>query len=74
MSGLLNDASAVARNDFRNVRRSRLLWGVVGVYVAFVALLFYTGGTGDNPAVTQTLFGAVFLTTLLLPLVAVAGA
>ncbi len=74
MSGLLNDASTVARNDFRNVRRSRLLWGVVGIYVAFVALLFYIGGTGDDPAVTQTLFGAVFLTTLLLPLVAVAGA
>ncbi len=74
MSGLINDVSTVARNDFRNVRRSRLLWGVVAVYVAFVALLFYTGGTGDSPAVTRTLFGAVFLTTLVLPLVAVAGA
>lgn len=74
MSGLLNDVSTVARNDFRNVRRSRLLWGVVGIYVAFVALLFYTSGTGSNPEVTRTLFGAVFLTTLLLPLVAVAGA
>lgn len=74
MSGLINDISTVARNDFRNVRRSRLLWGVVGIYVAFVALLFYTSGTGDNPEVTRTLFGAVFLTTLVLPLVAVAGA
>ena len=74
MSGVIPDVSTIARNDFRNVRRSRLLWGVVAVYVAFVALLFYTGGTGDSPAVTQTLFGAVFLTTLVLPLVAVAGA
>ena len=69
----MSDVLTVARNDFRNVRRSRILWGVVGIYVAFMALLFYTGGTGQDPAVTETLFGAVFLTTLLLPLVAIAG-
>lgn len=69
----MTDAVTIARSDFRNVRRSRILWGVSAIYVAFMALLFYTGGTGGSPDVTQTLFGAVFLTTLLLPLVAIAG-
>jgi ABC-2 type transport system permease protein len=69
----MSDTVTIARHDFQNVRRSRILWGVVGIYVAFMALLFYASGTGQNPDVRQTLFGAVFLTTLLLPLVAIAG-
>lgn len=69
----MSDVVTVARNDFRNVRRSRILWGVAAIYIAFMTLLFYTGGTGTDPQVTDTLFGAVFLTALLLPLVAIAG-
>lgn len=64
---------AVARNDFRNARRSRLVWGVIAIYVAFVALVFYAGSRASEPAVTQTLFTQVALTALLLPLVAVSA-
>jgi ABC-2 type transport system permease protein len=69
----MSNVATIARNDFRNVRRSRILWGVVAIYVAFMALLFYASGTGTDPNVRDTLFGAVFLTTLVLPLVAIAA-
>lgn len=69
----MTDALTIARSDFRNVRRSRILWGVSAIYVAFIGLLFYSGGTGATASVPQTLFGAVFLTVLVLPLVAIAG-
>ena len=69
----VSDVLAVARHDFLNARRSRLVWGVIAIYVAFVALVFYGGSTVNDPTVTQTLFTQVALTALLLPLVAVAG-
>jgi ABC-2 type transport system permease protein len=67
----MSDAIAIARRDFTNARRSRLLWGLVAVYVAFVALLFWAGTTVEAPDVADAIFNAMFLTTLLLPLVAV---
>jgi len=69
----MSDVATIAHNDFRNVRRSRILWGVIALYVAFMALLFYASGTGASPDVRDTLFGAVFITTLVLPLVAIAA-
>lgn len=63
----------VARYDLRDVRRSKLLWGVMGIYVAFTALLVYAEGTAAEPDLAWVLFNHYFLTTLLLPLVAIAG-
>lgn len=63
MSGI----GTIARYDFTNVRRSKLLWGVVLLYVLFGALVFYTGGE----TVTDTLFNQMFTTGLFLPLVAI---
>ncbi len=69
----MSDALTVARYDLRNARRSRILWGVVGIYVAFVALLFYANGSGSSPDVENAILGTVFFTAVLLPLVAIAG-
>jgi ABC-2 type transport system permease protein len=69
----VRDVLTVARHDFLNARRSKLVWGVIGIYVAFVALVFYAGSTATDPSVNQTLFTQVALTALLLPLVAVSG-
>lgn len=67
----MSDVLTVARNDFRSVRRSRLLWGVVAIYVAFVAIVFYPSSA--DVTVTASVLGAMFLTALLLPLVAITG-
>jgi len=69
----MSHALDVARNDFRNARRAKLVWGVIGIYVAFAALLFYAGSTGSSPDVSETLFVQVFVTALVLPLVAIAA-
>lgn len=69
----MSDLLTVARYDFRVARRSKLLWGVVAMYLFFGGALFYAGGTGSDPQVSQTLFVQVFVTALFLPLVAVAA-
>jgi len=69
----MSDTLAIAQYDLRNARRSRILWGVVGIYVAFVALLFYANSTGPSPTVESAIVGTVFFTAVLLPLVAIAG-
>ncbi|MFB6128379.1 MAG: ABC transporter permease, partial [Halorhabdus sp.] len=69
----MNQTLTVARNDFRDVRRSKLLWGVMGIYVAFTALLVYAEGTATEPDLATAVFNQFFLTTLLLPLIAIAG-
>lgn len=69
----MSDVLAVARNDFRSVRRSRLLWGVVAIYVGLTVILFYPAGGEGEITVPYTLLGATWLTTLLLPLVAITG-
>ncbi len=67
----MNDVLTIARNDFRSVRRSKLLWGVVVIYAGFIAIVFYPAG--DDVTVDFSLLGAMFLTALLLPLVAITG-
>lgn len=67
----MRDVLAVARADGLVVRRSRLLWGVVAIYVGLMALLFYP--SSDDVAVSYSVVGATWLTTLLVPLVAIAG-
>jgi len=69
----MSDTLTIAQFDLRNARRSRILWGVVAIYVAFMTLLFYAQSRAPSPTVESALIGAVFLTTLLLPLVAIAG-
>lgn len=67
------DTLTIARYDLRNARRSRILWGVIGIYVAFVGLVFYGSSTTPSPTLETTLFGTAILTAVLLPLVAIAG-
>lgn len=69
----MSDTMTIARYDLRNARRSRILWGVIAIYVVFVGLIFYAGSTAPRPRVEDTLLGTVFLTAVLLPLVAIAG-
>jgi ABC-2 type transport system permease protein len=69
----VSDALHVARRDFTSARRSRLLWGMIAIYVAFSALVFWAGTTVSEPNVPDALFNTMFLTTLLLPLVAIAA-
>ena len=69
----MSDTLTIARFDLRNARRSRILWGVVAIYVGFMTLLFYANSRAPSPSVENALIGAVFLTTLVLPLVAIAG-
>ena len=69
----MSHAVTVARRDFTSARRSKLLWGMIAIYVGFSALLFWAGTTVDAPNVPDALFNTMFLTTLLLPLVAVAA-
>ena len=61
----------IARNDFLNVRRSRLLWGVVATYGLFVALLVGSGVTSDITSATQLLVGVTGVTAIVLPVVAI---
>lgn len=61
----------IARNDFTNVRRSRLLWGVVGSYGAFTLLLVVSQATTDITSATQLLVGVTGVTAVVLPGVAV---
>lgn len=67
----MRGVGTVARNDFRSVRRSRLLWGVVAIYLVLVVIVFVPSGA--DVAVSYTLLGATWLTTLLMPLVAITG-
>jgi ABC-2 type transport system permease protein len=69
----MTDAISIARRDFTNARRSKLLWGMISLYALFVGLVFWAGTTDPNPSVSDTLFLGMFMTALFLPLVAVAA-
>lgn len=69
----MSDVGTIARNDFRSVRRSKLLWGVVAIYVALELIVLYPAGGAENTPLTDTLIGATWLSTLVLPLVAITG-
>lgn len=64
----------VARNDFLNVRRSKLLWFVCALYALFTGLFFYVGSTGESPVVNQQLFAMSGVGALVIPLVALVAA
>lgn len=64
----------IARNDFINVRRSRLLWGVVAAYALLIVLLTGAGLTTNVDSAAELLVGFVGITAAALPVVAlVAG-
>lgn len=65
---------AVARKDFRDVRRAKLLWFVGGIYTLFAVLFFYVGSTNENPDVMVQLWNMSGLAVLLIPLVALVAA
>jgi ABC-2 type transport system permease protein len=65
---------SVARNDFLNVRRSKLLWFVCALYALFSGLFFYVGSTGDLLDVNRQLFNMSGIAVLIIPLVAVVAA
>lgn len=69
----MSDAISIARRDFTSARRSKLLWGMIALYVLLIVLVFWAGTTGPTPDVSDTLFLGMFLTALFLPLVAVAA-
>ncbi|HKL27956.1 MAG TPA: ABC transporter permease subunit [Natrialbaceae archaeon] len=57
----------VARDDFRNARRSSIVLGVIGVFAALMALIFLAEmDIYDDPY--RTLFDALFFVSLVLPL------
>lgn len=58
----------VARDDFRNARRSYAVLGVIGVFSALVALLFGANSSNHQFAF-RTLFDVSFLVFLLLPII-----
>ena len=61
----------IARHDFLNVRRSRLLWGVVAAYAMFTVLLVISGATSDITGATQLLVGVTGVTAVVLPVVGI---
>ena len=60
----------IARNDFINVRRSRLLWGVVAAYALLIVLLTGAGLTTNVDSAAELLVGFVGITAAALPVVA----
>ncbi|WP_158057774.1 ABC transporter permease [Halorussus halophilus] len=64
---------AVARKDFKDVRRAKLLWFVGGIYTLFAALFFYTGSGADADVRVQ-LWNMSGLAILIIPLVALVAA
>lgn len=65
------NALTIARWDFRNVRRSRTLWGVTAVLVLTFGSIALTQSGGDSTAAREVVaaaFGAMFsISALLLP-------
>lgn len=61
----------IARNDFLNVRRSRLLWGVVATYSLFTVLLVVSQASSDITSATQLFVGVTAVTAVVLPVVAI---
>ncbi|NHN46638.1 ABC transporter permease subunit [Halostella sp. JP-L12] len=73
-------AAAVARKDFLDVRRAKIVWFVVGVYVLLTALFFVqvrladAGGPDGPPAVLRALWNVAFVGAVFVPAVALVSA
>src|SRR6056297_857844 len=63
---------AIARKDFRDARRAKILWGATGIFLFFYAVLLLTasqGGQSGSEAATDATGGLIFAGAFLLPLV-----
>lgn len=66
---------SVAKKDFLDVRRAKIVWFVGAIYTFFMVLLFYFGQRGvQNPDVIQQLFGMTGIGALIVPLIALVAA
>lgn len=66
---------AVARRDFIDVRRAKLVWAPVALYTAFMLLFFWGQSTATNPDFYQVIWGLVGPGgVLLIPLIALVAA
>ena len=60
----------VARNDFLNVRRSKLLWSVSGLYLVVMLLMFYFVGSNSEPRLKDVVSLMTLIGVLIIPLIA----
>ncbi|QGN06935.1 ABC transporter permease [Halorhabdus sp. CBA1104] len=66
---------AVARRDFLDVRRAKLVWAPVALYTAFMLLFFWGQSTSADPDFYPIIWGLVGLGgVLLVPLIALVAA
>ncbi|WP_255168736.1 ABC transporter permease [Natrononativus amylolyticus] len=66
---------AVARKDFLDVRRAKIVWFVGGIYALFMVLLFYFGQRNvSNPQVESQLGAMMGIGALIIPLIALVAA
>ncbi|WP_181687228.1 ABC transporter permease subunit [Halorhabdus salina] len=66
---------AVARRDFLDVRRAKLVWAPVALYTAFMLLFFWGQSTASDPDFYGIIWGLVGLGgVLLVPLIALVAA
>lgn len=68
---MMDDVLRIARHDFVNVRRSRLLWGVIVAYALFTVLLTVAQNASDITSATELLVGVTGITAVVLPVVAI---
>ncbi|WP_408957038.1 ABC transporter permease [Natrinema sp. 74] len=66
---------AVAKKDFLDVRRAKIVWFVGALYAAFMALLFYFGQNGSsNTSVLNALWPLTIVGAMFIPLIALVTA
>jgi ABC-2 type transport system permease protein len=66
---------SVAKKDFLDVRRAKMVWFVCGMYTLLLGLLFYVEQRGNpNPDIRTALEAVTFLGALVIPLIALVAA
>lgn len=66
---------SVAKKDFLDVRRAKIVWFVAGIYTLFMVLLFYFGQRNvPEPRVEAQLFAITGIGALVIPLIALVSA
>jgi len=66
---------AVAKRDFLNVRRSKLVWAPVALYSLFMVLFFYGQSSSTDPDFHMVLFSLLGIgSVLVIPLIALVAA
>jgi ABC-2 type transport system permease protein len=65
---------SVAKKDFLDVRRAKMVWFVCGMYALLLGLMFYVGQRESNPDVKEALEVITFIGALVIPLIALVAA